>query len=220
MYRLNISFFLLVIFCLIIGDSYAQTSLNPIASGKKKIVLTNEAGQNIIEFLSSAPLEDIHGTANKISGEILLNADTIEQSTGKIVVDVYSMETGIEKRDRHLQSEEWLDAEKYPTIEFQLEKIADVEVLEKNAGKAVLKGTAVGKFTLHGVTKALQIPFTMTYLKESPQTRQRTSGDLVLIESNFAISLKDFNITGRKGLIGKRVGETIQITARFFGATR
>jgi len=101
----------------------AQTALGSGITGIKKIVLTNDAGQNLIEFISTAPLEDIHGTATGISGTIQLNADHLEKTTGHISVEVRSMETGVKKRDRHLHSDEWLDAEKYPTIEFQLRKL-------------------------------------------------------------------------------------------------
>ncbi len=198
----------------------AKTQLGSGISGIKTIELTNKAGQNLIEFISTAPLEDIHGTATGISGTIKLNADHLEQSSGHIIVQVKSMETGIKKRDRHLYSEEWLDAEKYPTIEFQIHKLEQIKILEQTPQKIVLQGYAVGDFSLHGVTKPKNIPFKMTYLKESPATRKRTSGDLVLIESEFQVSLKGFNIQGRRGIIGKRVGENIQIKARFFGATR
>ncbi len=201
-------------------STQAQTALGNGITGIKKIVLTNDAGQNLIEFISTAPLEDIHGTATGISGTIQLNADHLEKTTGHIRVEVRSMETGIKKRNRHLYSDEWLDAEKYPTIDFHLRKLEQIKIVEQTSQKVVFQGYAVGDFSLHGVTKEMKIPFKMTYLKESPETRKRTSGDLVLIEGEFDVSLKDFNIKGRRGIIGKRVGESIHIKARFFGATR
>jgi hypothetical protein len=40
-----------------------------------------------------------------------------------------------------------------------------------------------------------------------------------MITATFNVSLRDFNVAGTKGLIGSRVGETIQVTAQLFGST-
>jgi hypothetical protein len=57
----------------------------------------------------------------------------------------------------------------------------------------------------------------MTYIPESDKTRQRAPGDLVMINADFTISLKDFNIAGTEGNVGSKVGETIKISAQLFG---
>jgi len=76
----------------------------------------------------------------------------------------------------------------------------------------------VGDFFLHGVRKRMELPITLTYVLESEQTRQRAPGDLVQVQSEFTISLRDFNIRGRQGVIGSRVGESIRVKASFYGA--
>ncbi len=84
---------------------------------------------------------------------------------GSISISTASLKTGIELRDGHLQSENWLDAESYPEITFVIKNVSNVKSLEENK----LEGKVVGDFTTHGVTKEVIADITMTYLDESEQ---------------------------------------------------
>jgi hypothetical protein len=41
-----------------------------------------------------------------------------------------------------------------------------------------------------------------------------------MIKASFKVPLKDFNIAGKQGIIGSKVGENIEITANLFGSTK
>ncbi len=203
-----------------IGSSIAfATGFNVGVSGTKKVTISNRVGTNQITFESSAPLEDIKGTANEISGSFMLDPANIEAATGIITVKVKSMQTGIGKRDAHLMSGDWLNEAQYPTITFSIKSIRNVKSVSSDNGKAVVQAVAVGDFTMHGVTKQIDIPVTMTYIRESEKTRERAPGDFVMIQGDFSIALKDFKVEGTKGTIGSKVGETIMLKANFFGST-
>jgi polyisoprenoid-binding protein YceI len=197
----------------------AQTALPLPLKGARTVVLNNAVGQNLCQFVSSAPLEEFEGTADGIEGSFVLDPQNLEATRGRIRVAVASMRTGIARRDEHLRSPEWLDAERYPYIEFDLQGLRQVRITERTAGRVVLQAVAVGDFSLHGVRKPMELPIVMTYVPESEQTRQRAPGDLVQVQSEFTISLRDFNIRGRQGVIGSRVGEVIRVKASFYGAT-
>jgi polyisoprenoid-binding protein YceI len=196
----------------------AQTALPLPLKGARTVVLNNAVGQNLCQFVSSAPLEEFEGTADGIEGSFVLDPQNLEATRGRIRVAVASMRTGIARRDEHLRSPEWLDAERYPYIEFDLQGLRQVRITERTAGRVVLQAVAVGDFSLHGVRKPMELPIVMTYVPESEQTRQRAPGDLVQVQSEFTISLRDFNIRGRQGVIGSRVGEVIRVKASFYGA--
>jgi len=197
----------------------AQTALPLPLKGARTVVLNNAVGQNLCQFVSSAPLEEFEGTADGIEGSFVLDPQNLEATRGRIRVAVASMRTGIARRDEHLRSPEWLDAERYPYIEFDLQGLRQVRITERTAGRVVLQAVAVGDFSLHGVRKPMELPIVMTYVPESEQTRQRAPGDLVQVQSEFTISLRDFDIRGRQGIIGSRVGEVIRVKASFYGAT-
>lgn len=197
----------------------AATGFGLGVSGAKKVTFDNRVGANQIVFTSSAPLEDIEGSASDIGGSITLDPANIEATTGKIVVKVASMQTGIQKRDSHLMSEPWLNQEKYPQITFDIKELKNVQRVSGDNGKAVVKAIAVGDFTLHGVTKRMEVPVTITYIRESQKTKERAPGDFVMVQGDFSIALKDFKVEGTKGTVGSKVGETIQLKTNLFGST-
>lgn len=211
--------FIAVLLCFITISAISATGLKNGMGGRKNIALNNKVGANIVKFTSSAPLEEIKGSADKISGGFTLNLDNLEAAQGNIVVDATSMQTGITKRDKHLLSKEWLEADAYPTISFRLTTLESIQITSDESSSAEIKATAIGTFTLHGESKDIKAPITIKYIKESAATQQRASGDLAMITGRFQIALKDFKIFGTGGYIGKKVGETIAVEFSLFGST-
>jgi polyisoprenoid-binding protein YceI len=201
-------------------QSAYSTGFNNGISGKKTVVLNNKVSDNQIKFYSKAPAEDIEGAANGITGSFTIDPSNIEATTGSFTVEVKSMKTGIDMRDKHMYGADWLGADKNPQITYNVTKITDVQTVSSDKGKAVVKGNAVGTFTLNGVTKELKAPVTITYVPESDATRKKASGDFVMVQADFKVVLKDFNVAGKKGIVGSKVGEYIDIKANLYGATK
>ena len=203
------------------ASGVAETGFGLPAAGAKTVHLSDGVGKNQMKFTSTAPLEEISGTAAGISGSFRFDPADLGQFEGRIQVEVQQMKTGISKRDGHLRSKDWLDAERFPAIVFEIKRLDGVEpvVRDTEKGRAVVKGRAVGAFSLHGVTVEKAVPFEATYILESEQTRKRAPGDFVMIQATFQIALKDFDIKGVQGLVGSRVGEVIDIQATLFGST-
>lgn len=197
-----------------------STGFNNGVSGKKNVVLTNKVNDNQIKFYSKAPAEDIEGAANGISGAFTIDPSNIEATSGTFTVEVKSMKTGIDMRDKHMYGADWLGADKNPEIKYTVSRITDVQTVSTDKNKAVAKGVAVGSFTVNGVTKDLKAPVTITYVPESDATRKKADGDFVMVQAEFKVALKDFNIAGKKGIVGSKVGETIDIKANLYGATK
>lgn len=184
-------------------------------AGSKNFGLNNTVGQNSISFISEAPMEKIVGTADGVSGSFKLDLANLEGTVGKIVVEVRSMKTAIARRDENMYNAQWLDAAKFPTITFDISSLKDVKVTKQD-GKTLVSATAVGTFSCHGVTKPLTATISINYLNENVETKKRAPGDLVMINATFRVALKDFNVTGKQGLIGSSVGETIDIAANLY----
>jgi polyisoprenoid-binding protein YceI len=193
----------------------AGTAIPGAPAGVKKYSLNNAVGKNGLEFLSKAPMEDINGTSEGVTGMFMLNAANLEATTGKIEVAVLSMKTANSKRDEHMYDAMWLDATKYPSISFDVTGLKDVKVT-KDGGKFVVSANAVGTFSCHGVTKASTAAITLTYIPESAETKKRASGNLVMVDAKFNVALADHKVTGKAGVVGKSVGEVIAITAKLF----
>ncbi len=193
----------------------AGTGFHGVAGGAKKYTLNDKVGANNLQFISEAPLENITGTANGISGDFTLDPANLEATKGLITVQVKSMKTAITKRDGHMYSNVWLDAEKYPTISYNVTGLQNISV-SSEGGKHIARATAIGMFTCHGVTKPLTATVELQFLPESDETKKRATGNLVMITASFNVKLADFDIKGKEGLVGSSVGEIIKISAKLF----
>jgi polyisoprenoid-binding protein YceI len=120
-----------------------------------------------------------------------------------VVIPVESMRTGNAIRDDHLRSEGWLNAKANPNVEF---KTTSIEVLKQkgNATKGKAKLNAVGNITINGVSKPLTA---VVKIKWSPKS--------VKVKTKFSVALADFNVKGSEGVVGNKVGKSIDIKAKF-----
>ncbi len=205
----------LAVIALVAATASTAANLPGVASGSKKYTLNNAVGKNSVVFVSDAPAEKIEGTADGVSGSFTFDASKIEVTTGVIEVRVSTMTTANSKRDEHMYSPMWLDAEQFPTISFAVSSLKDVKVTTKD-GKSVVTATAVGTFTCHGVTKSATAPVSITVIPESAETKKRASGTLIMVETSFTVALADHKVTGKAGVVGKSVGETIAVNAKLF----
>jgi polyisoprenoid-binding protein YceI len=147
----------------------------------------------------------VHGRFRQFEGTITVdpdNGNALKAASGTI--QTKSIDTDIEKRDDHLRSPDFFDAEKFPTITFESTEI------KKDGDNQVL----VGKFTMHGVTKDVSLPCTLKGPIKSPM-----GGTIFGLEVNAKINRKDYGLAWNKVLEagGLMVGEdvTIKINAEF-----
>lgn len=84
--------------------------------------------------------------------EILLdwNDADVTASTISATIQTVSINTGIPDRDTHLASSDFFDTETYPTITFVSDAIKKIDESHIEVS---------GKFTMHGVTKDIVLPF-------------------------------------------------------------
>lgn len=85
-----------------------------------------------------------HGSFTKCAGTVQIDDEDISNSKVNATVDINSVSTGVEARDKHLESSDFFDAAKYPTMNFESTKIF------KAADGSV---KMMGNLTIHGVTK-------------------------------------------------------------------
>jgi polyisoprenoid-binding protein YceI len=176
------------------------------ASGTQTFNFEDKGGRNQVTFFSTTPLEDINGTANGITGSVSFDVANLAMTLkGKLTVQVATMNTGIELRNKHMQSSNWLDAAKYPEISFEIKSVSDV----KQAADNKLEFKVKGDFTLHGITKEVVANADATYLDENEQTRKRAQGDLLGVRAKFTINLSEYGVDN--AVIGNKVSEKIEV---------
>ncbi len=182
------------------------------ASGEQIFDFEDKYGRNQATFFSTTPLEDITGISNVVKGKVTFDISDVKTLKGSISIPVLSLKTGIELRDEHLVSDNWMDAANFPNVTFEIKSIDDVKVETNNKIFAKVKGN----FTAHGVTKEVMADVTMTYLDESEQTKKRAPGDLLGVQAQFKVNLSDYDIENM--IIGQKVAEEIEISVNMVGS--
>ncbi|POX47080.1 hypothetical protein C3489_30625 [Streptomyces sp. Ru71] len=92
-------------------------------------------------------LARVHGRFNSFAGVVRI-AERIEQSQMHIVIDAASIDTNVRMRDDHLRSADFLDVERYPTLEFYSDRFTH---------KGGTRWAVTGALSLHGVTRTVTL---------------------------------------------------------------
>src|SRR5437870_3512448 len=95
-------------------------------------------------------ISSVDGRFKDYDGTITLDPNDITKSSVKVSVKTASVDTDNESRDNDLRNSEFLDVAKYPEMTFVSDKI------ERRGDGYVASGT----FTLKGVSKKIELPFT------------------------------------------------------------
>src|SRR5688572_1525949 len=66
---------------------------------------------------------NVRGKFNKFDGEILLDPNDITKSSANFTIETASVDTDHERRDKHLRSDDFFNAEKYPTLTFRSKRV-------------------------------------------------------------------------------------------------
>ena len=149
----------------------------------------------------SVPILDgvshVKGKFTSFTIDLDYDADNISKSTVNAVIKTASIDTGIDARDKHLRSPDFFDAEKFPEITFQSKRV-------EKKGKNFL---AIGDFSMHGVTKEIAIPFTVTGKFVNPDNQQMSTG----FSANLTINRRDYGINWKNPKVPNFVGDLVSI---------
>jgi polyisoprenoid-binding protein YceI len=106
-----------------------------------------DAAHSSITFKIRHLFTKVQGAFTEVEGEIEFDPANPTAGSVKVKIPVASIDTRNEKRDGHLKSPDFFDAETYPEIVFESTKVEETE-----GGLQV-----TGDFTMHGVTKPVTL---------------------------------------------------------------
>jgi len=131
-------------------------------------------------------------------------AEVPEESKVDVVIQAGSISTGDAGRDGHVTSPDFLDVEKFPTLEFH-----STSVTATGSEWAV-----AGDLTVHGVTKPVTLAVVFAGVAADPWGNQRSlfSGELEFDREDFDLTWNQ-PLAGGGVLVGKKVKVEIEIQA-------
>jgi polyisoprenoid-binding protein YceI len=146
-------------------------------------------------------ISNVKGKFSGLSGVLKLDETNYARSTVEASIPVSTVNTGDEKRDGHLVSADFFDAEKFPAMTFKSTRIESV-------GGGDYEVT--GDLTIHGVTK----PVVLKLEDVSEPSKDPWGNHRIGLSGTTRINRKDFELGWNAALEtgGVLVGEEVTIT--------
>ena len=132
-----------------------------------------------------AMVTNVRGQFTDFEGQARVDHDNPANSAVEVTIQAASVDTGQEQRDGHLQSEDFFDVEKFPTITF----------VSTDVSRDGEDWTITGDLTVKDVTKPISIEFEETGTATDPFGNERTG-----FEGSVSISRKDWGLTWNAAL--------------------
>ena len=177
----RIAAFLLASVFVVVGSAYMiQSVINWKINSEKALV----------KFSLTAHGQELIGNFKGAQGVIKFDENDLANSSIDCTIDIATVNTGIEARDKHLQAKGFFGAAASPVGKFTSTKIE----------KTTAGYTAFGKFMLKETTKDISVPF----VYEGTKTEGSFKG-------SFSIKRSDYNIGKADDDIGDEVVITLDI---------
>ncbi len=200
------------------AGALALAALTSAAHAGARSFAINSTGSSRVTFESDAPVENIVGVTTAVSGTLGVDLAAPDKgATADVAVDLSKVKTGIDKRDEHMRSKDFLDTAQYPTAAFQLTRI-EIKGDPQAAGGAT--ATGYGKLTIKGVTKDVTVPVTVSFRKLDDQLKKLGfAGDVLRVTGALTIQLSDYGIKVPE-MLGQKVSNTVEITVALTGVAK
>lgn len=137
----------------------------------------------------------VRGRFTRFGGELELDENDLARSRARVAIEAASFDTGDRERDTAVVSEDFLDAKKFPAIEWVSRRV-------EPAGRDRLR--AVGDLTIHGTTREVTLAVKVLSPPRGGQAR---------FAATTKISRKDFGLRWGRALEtgGVLLGDEVEI---------
>jgi polyisoprenoid-binding protein YceI len=146
----------------------------------------------------------ILGGLSRVTGKFMdftinINYDEadVTKSSVNTIIKAASVNTGIDRRDNHLRSADFFEVEKYPEITFQSKRV-------EKKGKGLV---AVGDFTMHGVTKEVALPITISGVYKDPASGKITLG----FSARMPLNRLEYGIAYKNKQVPTFLGDVVEV---------
>ncbi len=181
----------------LLAIAFFVVSAFTIAPADEKINATSwniDKAHSNLNFEVTHFFTPVNGEFHDYTSEINFSPDNLEESSISVEVMVGSIDTDNEKRDGHLQSDDFFNAEKYPKMTFKSSKITS---------EGDNNFVAHGQLTIKDVTKDVELPFTLLGVKDHPMKENTKvagiKGSLTIDRTTYDVGVGDWAATAVVG---------------------
>lgn len=161
--------FLFVFVALLSTSLFAQTTWT-----------VDKAHSQVSFGITHMGIAEVTGLFRSFDANITTPGEGFENATYNVIIDVSSVDTGVERRDNHLRSDDFFGVEKHPEMTFK-------STSSRKVGDN--KYQVTGDLSLHGITK----PVTLDVWHRGTITKE--DGTVVSgFQITGSVSREEFNI--------------------------
>lgn len=146
-------------------------------------------------------IAEVDGNFKTFDGKVVSDGENFENAKIEFTVDINSINTDNEKRDQHLKSDDFFNAEKFPKMLFKSKS------LKKESGK---NWKMVGDLTIREVTKEITLDVKFNGTVKDPWGNTRAGFKLTGELDRFDYNLKWNTALETGGLV---VSKEVEISA-------
>lgn len=123
----------------------------------------------------------VRGSFESVSGAAEVDEENLAGSSIRVTIDAASIDTGVERRDDHLRSADFLDVANHPQITFvskSMEKVGETDY------------RVTGDLTIRGTTREVTFPVTVLGPIADPRGGRRigVEGELTIDRQDYGVS--------------------------------
>lgn len=149
----------------------------PAAADEPRLYIVDPA-RSQVRFSAVSRLMNADGAFGRVAGEVRFDPARPEATSGRVAVDVASIDTGIRMRDNHLRGPDFFDAERHPQATFVVSSVR----------REAEQWTVSGTLTVRGVTHPIGVPVTLTVVDGA----LRVVGQLTVNRKAFGVAYDSF----------------------------
>jgi polyisoprenoid-binding protein YceI len=131
-------------------------------------------------------ISKVRGKFTRWNAKVQLDTQDLSRSAVEVVLEAASIDTGVADRDNHLRSPDFLDAQKFPTLDYRSRR---VEAVSKERLRVV------GDLTIRDVTREVVLDVEYGGRGKDPWGNERVG-----FTASASINRKDFGLTWNQAL--------------------
>jgi polyisoprenoid-binding protein YceI len=158
-----------------------------------------------VQFTAKHFFTPVTGTFGDYSIKLEYDPRFPERSTVEAQIAVASINTGSTKRDDHLRSGDFFEAQSHPNITFR-----STSVRSAGEGKLIAKGP----LTIKGATREVELPITILGVQSIPEDMRPMMGgvrEIASFKTAITVDRRDFGVGVGDWAAAMVVGKDVQI---------
>lgn len=189
---------------LLTGSTLALVALT-IAAGPAPVEWNVDASHSGVGFSVKHFFTPVRGQFDAYEIDLTFDRENPANSAVEVRIDVESVNTGNERRDAHLLSEDFFDVENHRWITFRSEQVRAIGPNELLAS---------GSLTIRDVTKRVDLPIVIHGIKDIPEEMREMLGGVEHVasfEADLELDRSDYGVGSGSWAADLVVGHEVEV---------